>query len=42
MYFENACVLKNLRAGMWSSFVDEEETEVSKVQRLVQGHNSIY
>lgn len=41
-YFENLCVLKYFRDGEWSSFTDGEETEVSDVKGLVQGHHAIY
>lgn len=42
VYFGILCVLKNFRAEMLPSFGNEEETEVSNVEGLVQGHNVIY
>lgn len=41
MHLEKLCALKNFRAGMWSSFIDEEEPEIGNIEGLVQGHNAI-
>lgn len=34
VYFENACILKNFRAGMWSSFVDEKKLKSTMFKDL--------
>lgn len=34
-YFENLCVFKYFRDGVWFSFIDGEEIEVSDVEGFV-------